>query len=113
MKELHVRRHGLLERMASIRPLERTVAELLADPEGTKTAGMALARHMVDVDGAEVIIMGCAAMAGYSDDLERELGVPVLDPLKVTLKVTEAIVDAGLTHSRVGLYAPPTRKEFK
>jgi Asp/Glu/hydantoin racemase len=52
-------------------------------------------------------------MAGYSDDLESELGVPVLDPLKVTLKLTEAIVDMGVTHSRIGLYAPPTPKEFK
>ncbi|MBM4430275.1 MAG: Asp/Glu racemase [Chloroflexi bacterium] len=113
MKELHVRRHGLLERMASIRPLELSVAELDTNPEGTKAAGMALARRMVEEDGAEVIIMGCAAMAGYSDDLERELGVPVLDPVKVTLKVAEAMVDMGVTHSRLGLYAPPTPKEFK
>jgi allantoin racemase len=113
MKERHVRRHGLLERMASIRPLELSVAELDADPEGTKAAGLALARRMIVEDGAEVIIMGCAAMAGYSDDLERELGVPVLDPLKVTLKVAEALVEMGLSHSRVGLYAPPSPKEFK
>jgi allantoin racemase len=113
MKKLHVRRHGLLERMACIRPLELSVAELDADPERTKAAGMALARRMVEDDGAEVIIMGCAAMAGYGDDLERELGVPVLDPLKVTVKVAEALVEMGVTHSRVGLYAPPTPKEFK
>jgi allantoin racemase len=113
MKKRHVRRYGLLQRMASIRPLGLSVAELAADPEGTKAAGMALARRMIEEDGAEVIIMGCAAMAGYSDDLERQLGIPVLDPLKVTLKLTEAIVDLGLTHSRIGLYHPPTSKEFK
>ena len=109
----HVRRYGLLERLASIQPLELSVAELAADPEATKAAGMELAKRMIAEDGAEVIIMGCAAMAGYSDDLERELRVPVLDPLKVTLKIAEALVDLGLTHSRIGLYAPPTPKEFK
>lgn len=108
MKKRHVRRYGLLERMASIRPLGLSVAELDRDPEKTKAAGMALARQMVEQDGAEVIIMGCAAMAGYSDEIERELGVPVLDPLVVALKVTEAIVDMGQTHSRVGLYATPS-----
>lgn len=113
MKKRHVRQYGLLERMASVRPLERSVAELTADPEGTKAAGLALARRMIEEDGAEVIIMGCAAMAGYSDDLERELHVPVLDPLRVSLKVAEALVDLGLTHSRIGLYAPPAPKEFK
>ena len=113
MKERHVRRYGLLERMASIRPLELSVAELDADPERTQKTGMALARRIVEDDGAEVIIMGCAAMAGYSDAIERELGVPVLDPLVVTLKLAEAVVDMGQTHSRVGLYAPPSPKEFK
>lgn len=113
MKKRHVRRYGLLDRMASIRPLELSVAELDAEPERTKATGMALARQMVLEDGAEVIIMGCAAMAGYSDELERELGIPVLDPLKVSLKFTEAMVDMGVMHSRVGLYAPPSPKEFK
>jgi len=113
MKKLHIRRHGLLERMASIRPLGLSVAELASDPERTKAAGLALGRDMVEEDGAEVIIMGCAAMSGYSDELEQQLQVPVLDPLKVTLKITEALVDMGVVHSRVGLYAPPSPKEFK
>jgi allantoin racemase len=113
MKERHVRRYGLLKRMASIRPLELSVAELDREPERTKAAGMDLAQRMVEEDGAEVIIMGCAAMAGYSDEIERELGVPVLDPMTTAVKFVEAIVDMGQTHSRVGLYAPPMPKEFK
>jgi allantoin racemase len=113
MKERHVRCYGLLQRMASVRPLELSVAELDRDPERTKAAGMALARRMVEEDGAEVIIMGCAAMAGYSEELEQELGVPVLDPLIVAVKFVEAIVDMRQTHSRVGLCAPPTPKDFK
>jgi allantoin racemase len=113
MKERHVRRYGLLKRMASIRPLELSVAELDREPERTKAAGMDLAQRMVEEDGAEVIIMGCAAMAGYSDEIERELGVPVLDPMTTAVKFVEAIVDMGQTHSRLGLYAPPMPKEFK
>lgn len=110
MKKRHVRRYGLLERMASIRPLGLSVAELDREPERTKAAGMELARQMVEEDGAEVIIMGCAAMAGYSDEIEASLGVPVLDPLTVAIKMTEAIVDMGQTHSRVGLFAAPSRE---
>jgi allantoin racemase len=113
MKELHIRKLGLQERLASVRPLGLSVAELDADPVGTKAAGMQLARQMIEQDGAEVLIMGCAAMAGYSGELESELGLPVLDPLKVTLKVAEVLVDLGITHSRLGLYAPPTPKIFR
>jgi allantoin racemase len=113
MKKRHVRRLGLTARLASVRPLELSVEELDADPEATKAAGLALARRMIEEDGAEVIILGCAAMAGYAADLERALGIPILDPLVVTLKMTEAVIDARLTHSRIGMYAPPTKKEFR
>jgi len=74
---------------------------------------MELARRMVEEDGAEVIIMGCAAMAGYSDKLREALGVPVLDPTIVSFKFAEMIADSGLAHSRVGLYHPPLPKTFK
>ena len=40
-------------------------------------------------------------MAAYSDDLEQELGVPMLDPVKLALKVAKAMVDMGVTHSQV------------
>jgi len=113
MKELHVRRAGLLQRLASIRALGLSTADLDAQPEQTKSAGLTLARRMVKEDGAEVIIMGCAAMSGYSDDIERELGVPVLDPTVVSFKMTEMIADIGLCHSKIGLYHPPLPKEIK
>ena len=67
---------------------------------------------MVEEDGAEVIIMGCASMAGYSADLERELGVPVLDPVAVTLKVVEGLTEIGVRHSKIGLYATPEPKRM-
>ena len=113
MKERHVRRAGLTERLASIRALGLSTADLDARPEETKARGIELARRMVEEDGAEVIIMGCAAMAGYSDELQETLGVPVLDPTIVSFKYAEMIIDSGLFHSRVGLYHPPLSKTFK
>lgn len=109
MKELHVRRAGLLERLASIRASGLSVAELDAKPEEARKIALTLARKMVEEDGAEVIIMGCAAMAGYAGDIERGLGVPVLDPTAVAFKLAELVVDLGLRHSKVGLYHAPDR----
>jgi len=113
MKERHVRRAGLTDRLASVRALGLSTADLDARPEETVSRGMELARRMVEEDGAEVIIMGCAAMAGYADELRETLGVPVLDPTVVSFKYAEMIADTGLFHSRVGLYHPPLRKSFK
>ncbi|MEM2001311.1 MAG: aspartate/glutamate racemase family protein [Candidatus Methanomethylicaceae archaeon] len=111
MKELHVRRAGLLSRLASIRPSDLSVTELAHNPERAKKLMLALAREMVEDDGAEVIIMGCAAMAGYGKDIEKELSIPVIDPVVVAYKFAEMLVDLGLRHSKVGLYHSPTPKD--
>ena len=107
VKQQHVRKHGLESRFASVRPLNMGVMEIACAPERVKQVGTEVARRMVEEDGAEVIIMGCASMAGYSADLERELGVPVLDPIAVTLKVVEGLTEIGVRHSKIGLYATP------
>ena len=89
------------------------VAEIASsDPERVKRVGLDIARRMVEEDGAEVIVMGCASMAGYSDDLEQGLGVPVLDPVAVTFKVAEALAQIGIRHSKRGLYATPEPKRM-
>ena len=113
MKERHVRRAGLLSRLASIRALELSTADLDAQPEETKRRGLDLAKRMIEEDGAEVLILGCAAMAGYGDDIQAQVGIPVLDPTVVSFKYAEMIADMGVSHSRVGLYHPPLPKEFK
>ncbi len=113
MKERHVRRAGLLSRLASIRALGLSTADLDARPQETKKRGLALAKRMIEEDGAEVIILGCAAMAGYAEEIERSLRAPVLDPTVVSFKYAEMIADLGVVHSRVGLHHPPLLKEIR
>ncbi len=112
MKEMHVRRAGLGGRLASVRALQMSTADLAENPDETKRRGLLLARRMVEEDGAEVIIMGCAAMAGYNEEIQNELSVPVLDPTVISFKYAEMIADVGVSHSRIGLYSPPEPKRF-
>ena len=50
-------------------------------------------------DGANVIVLGDAA------DVEKELGIVVLDATTVTFKIAEAVIDVGIQHCKRGLYA--------
>jgi allantoin racemase len=93
--------------------LNMSVLEMDAHPEKAKVRILELAREAVEKDGVEVIVLGCAGLAGYAEDVERELGVVVLDPTAVALKIAEAIVDLGLRHSKVGRFARPPAKEIK
>lgn len=110
-KREHVHMRGLDYFLASVRSLDLSVAETDAEPEKTKERVLEVAQKAVDEDGAEVIILGCAGMAGYAKEIERKLRVKVLDPSAVALKVAEAMADLGLTQSKRGLFsAPPDRK---
>jgi len=56
-------------------------------PGKDQTAVFEVAQKAVEEDGAEVIILGCAGMAGYAPELETKLNIKVLDPTAIALKV--------------------------
>ncbi len=106
VKAREVRKHGLESRFAGVKALNMGVVEMAEQPEKVKETGIRVARELID-NGAEVIIMGCASMAGYSEDIERELGVPVIDPTATAFKMVEGLTELGLHHSKIGLYSKP------
>jgi allantoin racemase len=89
VKLQHVRKMGLLSRFASVKALDMGVVEIAENPERVKERAIAIAKEMVYNDGAEVIILGCASMTGYSKELENEIGVPILDPVITSYKIVE------------------------
>lgn len=111
-REWHVLLHGMTHSFASSPSLDMSVLEMDANPEKSKKRILDLARKCVQEDGAEVIILGCAGLAGYSEDIERELGAVVLDPTSVAFKVAESIADLGLKVSKVGRYSYPPEKDI-
>jgi allantoin racemase len=112
-KREHVHMRGLDYFLASVRSLDLSVVETDAEPEKTKKRVLEVAQKAVDEDGAEVIILGCAGMAGYAKEIERKLRVKVLDPSAVALKVAEAMADLGLTQSKRGLFSAPPEKIYR
>lgn len=86
---------GALDALAGIRYIETSVLE-----QG---------RAAVEQDGADALVLGCMSM-GFLDVAEQmtaELGVPVINPSKASLKLAEATVYLGLTHSRRAYHRPP------
>jgi allantoin racemase len=112
VRELHARALSIGSAYASALVMNMSVLEMDAHPEQAKARILELAQDAVE-QGTEVIILGCAGLAGYAEDIERELGLVVLDPTSVAFKITEAIVDLGLRHSKVRRYAKPPVKEIK
>lgn len=106
-KERQVQAYGLGSALASVRSLDLSVTETDASPEVAKSRILDVARQARDRDRAEILVLGCAGMTGYAADIERSLGIPVLDPTSVTFKVCEAMASLSMCQSKQGLYAAP------
>jgi len=70
---------GVLDRLAGDRALGLGVADL-ENVERTVAKMTEVGAELRDRDGADVLIMGCAGMAGYRDRIEAALGCPVIEP---------------------------------
>lgn len=104
---------GIEGRCASVRSTGTPVLAL-ADSGSVNVEELIVeeARKAVEEDGAEVISLGCAGMAGLDGRLKRELGVPVIDGVAAAVKLVEAVVGCGIQTSKRRAYAPLERKEL-
>jgi allantoin racemase len=107
--EMHdnVARYGFRDRLASFRVLGMGVDDLHVDPELTCSRLLADGRAAIEEDRAEVLVLGCTIQYGLHATLQRELGVPVVDPVVATFKYAELLgelADLGWTTSNVGGY---------
>ena len=112
VKHEEVAKYKLSGYLASVRELGMSVAETESNPILAKERILEVSRKAVDEDGAEILILGCAGMVGYAEEVERQLGIVVLDPASVTLKICEGMVDAGLKISKKALFSHPPAKKI-
>ncbi len=112
----HAVRAGVAERLASVRAVNIPVLEL-GDSERVIKAVTEQSARAVANDGAHLIVFGCTGMIGLTGDVKKGLedrcivDVPVIDPAILAVKIAEALVDMGLSHSK-RTYPNPPEKEI-
>jgi allantoin racemase len=112
----NVIRYGFAHRLASFKVLELGVHDFQADPPETHRRIAAAGREAVERDGAEVIVLGCTAEFGFFEQLQDELGVPVIDATVAPFKYAELLGEVarvGWVPSQVGGYASPPEDELE
>lgn len=92
-------RNGMArDKMVSVRALDIPIGEVRVNPEVTKNYLRAVCQKAVEEDHADGIILGCLSMAGYGEELEKELPIKVIDPAFVAMAYAELSVRVGLRH---------------
>ncbi|MEO0387463.1 MAG: aspartate/glutamate racemase family protein [Pseudomonadota bacterium] len=86
-----VRALGLSTRLAGERPLNLSVAE--SERAEAYPRIEATARALLDQDGADTLLLGCAGLVRHRRRLETALGVPVTDPVEAaTIQALGAVL---------------------
>lgn len=67
--------------LAGDRALDMGVAEM-ADEARALDRITEIGRQLRDTDGARSLILGCASMGVYRAEIERRIGLPVIDPVQ-------------------------------
>jgi len=96
-----VARAGLSSKLAGIAVAGIPALEITGHREASLEAVLGRGRDLIQ-RGAEVLVLGCMSMAflDVTPELERELGVPVVNPAKAALHTAEMLVRMGLRHSK-------------
>lgn len=102
--------HGMERRCAAIRMLEggfHAIAEVQAEKEALLVD---LANRAVAQDGADVVILAGAPLAGLAARVADRVPVPLVDPIQAAVKQAEALVALAPRRPVAGSFARPPGK---
>jgi allantoin racemase len=105
--------YGFGSRLASIRALDRPLSAIAGVQQEHAQALKALAERAVDEDGAEVIILAGAPLAGLARSLQGQLPVPVVDGVSSAVRHAETLAALQPGRARRGSFAPPPAKPHR
>jgi Asp/Glu/hydantoin racemase len=93
-----VHQMGLDKQLAGDRALNIGVTELQS-AAGTIDRIVEIGTELRDIDGADVLVLGCSSMGTFRAEIEQRLGLPVVDPTQAA--VMRAIGLLALGYNKV------------
>ena len=102
--------YGFTSRLASIRSLERPISRIDGVQDEHSKALQSLAERAVSEDGADVIILAGAPLAGLARSLKGQLPIPVVDGVSSAVRHAETLIALQAGLARSGSFAPPPVK---
>lgn len=113
--EDNARVYGLEGKLASCREVGYSIKRISTDRAGYLRAVKKVAKLAIQLDRAEVLALSEEASFDLEEipSLQRDLGVPILDPGVVAWKFAEMIADMyqtmEISHSKIAEYESPKR----
>ena len=105
-----VERCGLISRLASIRGLDEPLADIGSVQTDKASQLLALCDSAVRQDGADVLVIAGAPLAGLARQIRDRLPVPAVDGVSCAVAQAEALTRLAPKSAIGGSFAPPPDK---
>jgi allantoin racemase len=109
----YIKKLGIPDYQYAVIQIELTVLDVMDDRAGARDSMITRCRQALKETSAELIIMGCSAFSGLRSELEKELRVPVIDPVVAGVHVCVALVQMSVSQSKALTYRTPPNFEIK
>lgn len=107
-----ITRCGAQHKVASMRSISIASEESHSNPNYVYGKLLEAAKVAIEEDYAEAICLGCGVMAPFAEPLQKELGIPVIDPVAAGVKMVETLVSMNLNNSKAYSYKALQRPEL-
>lgn len=111
MLEEFVASHGLSARLASVRTVAPTGADIARNPKAALAVLAKGCTACVREDGADVVILGGAGLAGLAAKLAAKVEVPLLDGVACAISMAESLALQKPAKAKRGTLARPAPVE--
>ena len=101
---------GMIGRLASIRALDRPIRDIGGIQGEHAQRLQELCMSAIDADGADVLILAGAPLAGLARSIAGVIPVPVVDGVASAVRQAEALASLQPGAARAGSFAPPPAK---
>lgn len=105
-----VDRYGMLGRLTGIRHLDSPLRDPSTVQEDHAARLIELSHQAVERDGADVLVLAGAPLAGLARSIEEKLPVPVVDGVSSAVCQAEVLVRLKTVRAKAGSFAKPPVK---
>jgi len=106
-----VNQYGMASRLCSIRCLDENFADIATVQQDQQERLVELCKQAVEQDGADVLIIAGAPLAGLARNVVDQISVPIVDGVSCAVKQAELLVDLNARKASMGSYAVPPNKQ--
>lgn len=101
---------GTYSKLGAVIPLGLNVNKLTGDRDAILSTVTEVLKPQIENRELDLLVLGCGYLIGYTDELSKKLGVPIIDPGQSSIKLLETYISLGIAQSKKSYMTPPEKK---